>query len=74
MDVFSPPGHLIGYIEQESSMSSQNFVINNFMGEAVLLLRAPLYITNFSGNADFDVSFNSIWWLSTQFVFELEKV
>lgn len=56
MEVSSPPGTIIGLIEQEWSIFDQRFVIKNSAGEIVLRIRGPFFTFScMCGDVDFHV-------------------
>ena len=55
MDVTSPPGTLIGSIEQEWSILSPKFSIKNATGETVLTMEGPICTFSICGDVDFQV-------------------
>lgn len=55
MEVFSPPGTLVGTIEQEWSLFSPAFTIKNGEGQVVLRIKGPCDLMNCCSDADFKV-------------------
>lgn len=55
MEVSSPPGALVGVIEQEWSLCSPSFVIKNGSGEIVLRIEGPFCTMSICGNVEFKV-------------------
>lgn len=55
MDVTSPPGSLIGSIEQEWSILSPKFSIKNATGETVLTMEGPICTFSICGDVDFHI-------------------
>ncbi|KAF5284951.1 hypothetical protein FQA39_LY16906 [Lamprigera yunnana] len=55
MEVFSPPGTLVGVIEQEWSLFYPTFTIKNGDGEMVLRIKGPCNLMNCCSDADFKV-------------------
>lgn len=55
MHVSSPPGNVIGHIEQEWSICSPAFSIKNHNGETVLRIEGPFCTFSLCGDVDFKV-------------------
>lgn len=55
MEVSSPPGNLIGTIEQEWSIFKPAFTIKNGNGETVLRIQGPFCTMSICGDVEFEV-------------------
>lgn len=55
MDVFAPPGNLVGRIEQEWSILTPTFAIKNAAGDTVLKLEGPMCRFQLCGDVSFKV-------------------
>ncbi|ODM95112.1 Phospholipid scramblase 2 [Orchesella cincta] len=55
INVFSPPGNLIGSVKQTCTLCKPNFNVRNEMGEVVFKIKGPCCTSSCCGN---DVSFN----------------
>lgn len=53
MEVFAPPGTLVGTVEEEWSIISRKFIIRNASGDVVFRIKGPFCIC---GYAEFKVS------------------
>jgi hypothetical protein len=57
MEVSSPPGTVIGSIEQEWSILTPQFNIKNAAGDVVLKMEGPICTFSFCGDVEFKVGF-----------------
>uniref|UniRef100_A0A0A9WQX4 Phospholipid scramblase n=1 Tax=Lygus hesperus TaxID=30085 RepID=A0A0A9WQX4_LYGHE len=55
MNVYSPPGCLIGSVEQDFTFLYPKYNLKNAAGDSMLLIRGPLVTTGFFSNVDFQV-------------------
>ncbi|XP_030371876.1 phospholipid scramblase 1-like isoform X2 [Scaptodrosophila lebanonensis] len=55
MEVSAPPGNVIGTIEQEWSICSPSFRINNHIGDTVLRIEGPFCTFSLCGEVEFNV-------------------
>lgn len=56
MEVFAPPGNLIGTVEQDWSLCSPQYSIKNAAGDTVLRMEGPLCTMSICGDVEFKVS------------------
>jgi hypothetical protein len=57
MEVSSPPGTVIGSIEQEWSILTPQFKIKNSAGDTVLRIEGPICTFSICGDVEFKVGF-----------------
>jgi hypothetical protein len=57
MEVSSPPGTVIGSIEQEWSILTPMFRIKNAAGDTVLKIEGPICTFSMCGDVEFEVGF-----------------
>lgn len=57
MEVTSPPGTVIGSIQQEWTIFSPKFTIKDASGNAVLTIEGPLCTFSMCGDVEFNVIF-----------------
>ncbi|KOB76596.1 Phospholipid scramblase 2 [Operophtera brumata] len=55
MEVYSPPGTLIGSVEQEWSICKPNYAIKNALGDVVLRIKGPFCTFSMCGDVKFNV-------------------
>lgn len=61
VEVFSPPGCLIGIIEQDWSILTPLFTIRNAANEKILKIEGPIFHCSIcGGNVDFKVIFSKV--------------
>lgn len=58
MEVSSPPGNVIGTVEQEWTICCPSFAIKNASGETVLRIEGPFLTFSFCGDVEFKVMFS----------------
>jgi hypothetical protein len=56
LEVFSPPGHRIGTVEQTWSLCTPEFDVKNESGQCVLKIEGPACRYGICGNVEFKVS------------------
>lgn len=56
MEVFAPPGQLVGKVEQEWSIFCPTFAIKNASGDTVLRIEGPLCTFSMCGDVEFKVT------------------
>ena len=56
MEVTSPPGTLIGSIQQEWSIFKPKFSVKDVTGQTVLKIEGPFCTCSFCGDVDFNVN------------------
>ncbi|CAG0898295.1 unnamed protein product [Darwinula stevensoni] len=55
LDVYSPPGTLIGVVKQEWSILSPKFTIQDAAGNAILLIEGPICTWSICGDVEFQI-------------------
>jgi uncharacterized protein YxjI len=55
LEVYSPPGNLIGTVEQEWSMCTPKYVIKDGQGQVALSIEGPLCTFSLCGSVEFQV-------------------
>jgi hypothetical protein len=71
MEVSSPPGTVIGSIQQEWSILTPQFNIKNAAGDVVLKIEGPICTFSICGDVEFTVGFLSLChklWIVTCFL------
>lgn len=56
MEVSSPPGNILGTVEQEWSLLFPNFLVKNAIGDTVLRIEGPLCTFTICGDVEFKVN------------------
>ena len=55
MEISSPPGQVIGTVEQEWSICSPKFVVRDAAGEVALRIEGPVCTFSLCGDVEFQV-------------------
>jgi hypothetical protein len=71
MEISSPPGNVIGSIQQEWSILTPQFNIKNAAGDVVLKIEGPICTFSLCGDVEFKVGFLALCpmlWIATYFL------
>lgn len=69
MEVSSPPGTVVGRIEQNWSILYPNFSLKNASGEEILKIEGPFCTFSMCGDVEFNVSCFSLILMKREFIF-----